>query len=75
MKTILSRLGIRPVHLVVGSAVALSMITGAVINELQRPAEAYCPTEDSCWVDYDGATDRWVIHEQHVDDAPTWVRD
>jgi len=61
--------------LLVSAGMALSLITGAVLNELNQPAEAYCPTEDSCWVEYDGANDRWVIHEQHVDNAPAWVRD
>lgn len=69
------RLKINVTHLLIGAGVALGMITGAVVNELQQPAEAYCPTEDSCWVDYDGANDRWVIHEEHADEAPAWVTD
>lgn len=33
----------------------------------------YCPEEDSCWVDYSDG--RWTVHEEHVDDAPAWVRE
>lgn len=60
--------------LLLGTGLALGIISGAVINELQRGTEPFCPSEDSCWVEYDGANDRWVIHEQHVDEAPPWVR-
>lgn len=62
--------------LLVSAGVALGALTGSVVTELAQPEpprEAYCPSEDSCWVDYDGANDRWVIHEEHVDDAPDWV--
>lgn len=58
------RLKINVMHLLVGAGVALGMITGAVINELNQPDDPHCPTEDSCWVDYDGTLDRWVVHEE-----------
>lgn len=61
--------------LLVSVGMALSFITGAVVHELGQSAEPHCPSEDSCWVDYDGANGRWVIHEEHVDEAPAWVLD
>jgi hypothetical protein len=57
---------IKLTHVLVSAGIILAGLTGAVINELQQPADPHCPTEDSCWVDYDGATDRWVIHEGQV---------
>jgi len=55
---------------------AVACTTGGFVGGMyvdSRPDDAYCPSEDSCWVDYTGG--RWVIHEQHVDDAPAWVTD
>lgn len=59
---------------VLAAACAGAGLLGGMYVDTQHD-DAYCPEEDSCWVDYDGANDRWVIHEQHVDDAPAWVRE
>jgi hypothetical protein len=47
---------------------ALGFVTGAIthlgdhraIVTVEQPS---CPTEDSCYADYDGATHTWSIHE------------
>jgi hypothetical protein len=60
------------------AAIAAALAAAGFVGGLYvdtRSDDAYCPQEDSCWVDYDGANNRWVVHEQHVDDAPAWVTD